>query len=235
MEDRQAVDKIVGGATLYRRMPSRLIDCDGELFDYLVDHPEVVVDCWNVMGVSRLQLTPTGPNSYRASDAAGAVGKVRVLHREGGSAAGTPPLRMLILAEGTYEAKPMPHAIRGSSVMLLQAEAIEEANGRSYVTAHLDTFIRFDQAATKLIAKTLQPLIFRTADHNFIETMRFVSIFSRTAETNPTGMQRLSTNLRQVDPATQREFAQVCHDTAGRYENRQRQRVAIRQPTVLRR
>ncbi len=235
MADRKAVDKIVGKATLYRRLPSRVIDCDGELFDYLVDHPEVVVDCWNVMGVSRLQLEPKGNGRYQASDTAGAVGDVRVLHREGSTTAGTPPLRMLILANGTYEAKPMPHAIRGSSVMLLRAEAVEEANGRSYVTTHLDTFIRFDQAATKLVAKTLQPLIFRTADHNFIETMRFVSIFSRTAETNPSGMQRLSTNLTQVDPATQREFAQVCQATAGRYANRQRQRVAIRPPAVIRR
>ena len=90
--------------------------------------------------------------------------------------------------------------------------------------------MRFDRPATELVARTLKPLIVRTADHNFIETMRFVSLFSRTAETNPDGMQRLASRLESVDAATRREFALACHQTAARSERRQRTRVALRQP-----
>lgn len=233
-DDRQSASEIVSRATLYRQLPTRLIDCDGDLFAYLVDHPEVVVDCWNVMGVSRLRLEPNGPNRYHASDTAGAQGDVRVLYRHGG---GAEPLTMVILADGTYKTAPMPHSLRGSSLMLLRASAVEEANGRSYVTTQLDTFIRFDQAGMKLVARTLKPLIMRTADQNFVETMRFVSIFNRTAETNPAGMQRLSTHLTRTDEPTRREFARVCHDTSERYAARrqQRPRVSVIQPTSLQR
>ncbi|QDT68046.1 hypothetical protein MalM25_09580 [Planctomycetes bacterium MalM25] len=226
-EDRQAVDRIVGDATLYRQLPTRVIDCDPELFAYLVDHPEVVVDVWRVMGVSRLELEAKGPGTYRATDAAGAVGDVRVLHREGG---GADPLRLLVLADGAYQTPPMPATIRGSSVLLMRADATQEANGRTYMTVRLDSFVRFDRPATELVARTLKPLIVRTADHNFIETMRFVSLFSRTAETNPDGMQRLASRLDGVDATTRREFALACHQTATRSERRQRARVAVRQP-----
>ncbi|QDV73170.1 hypothetical protein Spa11_13640 [Botrimarina mediterranea] len=229
--DRPEVQRIVTDATLYRQMPTRVIDCDDELFAYLVDHPELIVDSWNVMGVSRLRLEPIAPGRYRVADTAGAAGDIRVLHREGGGAA---PLRMLLLAEGSYQAPPMPSSIDGQSVILLRAEPIEERNGRCYLTTRLDTFIRFEGPATKLVAKTLKPLILRTADHNFVETMRFVALFSRTAETNPDGMVRLAGRLEQVDAATRDEFAARVRVTADRYAERRRLRenVALEQPAT---
>ena len=224
--DREAVSEVVGGATIYRRLPSRVADCDATLFEYLVDHPEVVVDAWNVMGVSRLRLDPVGPGRYQASDGAGASGEVRVVHRSGGSGG---PLTMLVVADGVYQAPPMPSPLAGKSVLLLRAEAVEEANGRSYVTAHLDAFMRFGGPATTLVAKTIRPLLVRTADHNFVETVRFASLFSRTAETNPAGMQRLAGALPRVDEPTRREFAAVCRETAERYAARRegRRHVAV--------
>ena len=60
-EDRRAVERVVGDATLYRQLPTRVIDCDPELFGYLVDHPELVVDVWRVMGVSPPRARSEGP------------------------------------------------------------------------------------------------------------------------------------------------------------------------------
>lgn len=229
IEDRKQVDQIVGRATLYRQLPTRVIDCDGDLFSYVAEHPELIVESWNVMGVSQLQLTPVAPGRYKVADTAGALGEVRVLHRTGGE--NGQPLSMLVLANGTYQVPPMRKPIRGQSVLLLRAETIDESNGRSYVTTQLDSFIRFEGRTMALVAKTLKPLIVRTADHNFVETMRFVSLFSRTAETNPDGMQRLASHLEAVPEPTRREFSSLCHQTSQRYAARkpQRQRLAARQ------
>ena len=229
---RPTVSEVVGGATLYRQMPTRVIDCDADLYTYLIDRPELVVGAWNVMGVSRLKLERVAPDRFNVTDAAGAVGEVRVVHRSGGGvdARGKrQPLTMVLLASGVYQAPPMPQPIRGKSVLLLRADALDEANGRSYVTTRLDSFMRFGGPATRVAAKTLSPLIGRTADHNFVETMRFVSLFSRTAETNPSGMARLAGHLRHVDEPTRREFASMCQQTADRYALRRasRHRVAI--------
>lgn len=224
----------MGRATLYRQLPTRVIDCDGDLFAYVTDHPELIVESWNVMGVSRLKLIPVSEGRYRVADTAGADGEVRVLHRTGGEDG--QPLSMLVLATGTYQVPPMRNPIRGQSVLLLRAETVNEANGRSYVTARLDSFIRFEGRTMSLVAKTLKPLIVRTADHNFVETMRFVSLFSRTAETNPDGMQRLTSHLHAVPEPTRREFSALCYETSQRYALRrlQQQRVAVRQPAMVR-
>ncbi|MEQ8846112.1 hypothetical protein [Botrimarina sp.] len=229
-EDRRRVSEIVADASLYRCLPTRVIDCDDRLFVYLIDHPELVVDCWNVMGISQLSLDARAPGKYAAADPAGAKGELRVVHRSEDNAGA---VTMVVLADGEYQAGPMPHAIYGGSVMLLRASAAEQDNGRCYVTARLDSFIRFERKATELVARTFRPLIVRTADHNFIETMRFVSLFSRTAETNPTGMARLAQQLDSVDPATRREFAAVCQATSDRYAARRVRAERVAQAVAL--
>jgi hypothetical protein len=69
----------------------------------------------------------------------------------------------------------------------------------------------------ELVAKTVQPWISKTADRNLIETLSFVSNFSRTAEKNPQGMQRLSTRLASLDEPTRNELVALCFRTAQRY------------------
>jgi hypothetical protein len=69
----------------------------------------------------------------------------------------------------------------------------------------------------ELVAKTVQPWISKIADRNFIETLSFVSNFSRTAEKNPQGMQRLATRLASLDEPTRNELVAVCFRTAERY------------------
>ena len=54
--ERSTVQYITKNASIYRRLPIRVIDCDPELFTFLVQHPEVVVDVWRVMGISRVML-----------------------------------------------------------------------------------------------------------------------------------------------------------------------------------
>jgi hypothetical protein len=71
----------------------------------------------------------------------------------------------------------------------------------------------------ELVAKTVQPWISQTADRNFIETLTFVSNFSRTAEKNPQGMKRLATRLN-VDQPTREELVAICFRTAERYAQR---------------
>ena len=49
---RRAAQNVVRDASLYRRLPTRIIDCDPDVFTFLLQHPEVVVDVWRVMGIS---------------------------------------------------------------------------------------------------------------------------------------------------------------------------------------
>lgn len=225
--DEKLVKHVVSKPTLYRRLPPRIVDCDPELYALLLDHPELVVDAWGVMGISQLSVQKVSPQLYHMTDSTGTVGKVRILHAdEPVSTSQGKVSRLLIYAEGVYEAPPMPRPIKANCVLMLKSIANQEANGRTYIRTELDSFIRLDRGGAELILKAINPLVSRTADHNFVETMRFVSLFSRTAETNPEGMERLASHLTKVDEPTKREFITVCHETAIRSANRREERTA---------
>ena len=66
----------------------------------------------------------------------------------------------------------------------------------------------------------MQPWINKSADQNVIETLTFVSNFSRTAERNPQGMQRLANRLNAIDEPTRNELVSLCFRTADRYSQR---------------
>lgn len=212
--DRRLAQFVTNNASIYRRLPTRVIDCDPEMFTFLAQHPEVLVDVWRVMGISRVKLERKPDGTYRGTDGAGTTGKVRFLYTDWGRDADN---LALVYADGAYEGRPFLEPVRAQSVLLLQSGAIQETNGRHYVTVRVDSFVRVEHIGLDLLAKTVRPLITRSADRNFVDTLTFVSTFSRTAEQNPQGMQRLACRLTTVDEPTRRELVQLCFRTAGRY------------------
>jgi hypothetical protein len=213
-EHRRAARYIVKNASIYRRLPTRVIDCDPDMFNFLLQHPEVVIDVWRVMGISQVTLQRLADGAYRGSDNAGTTGTVRFLFSNWGQDAQN---LAVVLADGTYEGRPFVTPLKARTIILLRSGAVRETNGRHYVTVRVDSFVRIEQMGVELVAKTAQPWISKTADRNFIETLTFVSNFSRTAEKNPQGMQRLATRLASIDEPTRKELVALCFRTAERY------------------
>lgn len=213
--ERRAVEYIVRNATIYRRMPTRVIDCDPQVFNFLGQHPEVVTELWKMMGVANLDLQKIGPDLYRAKDDAGTSGTMKFLSTSWNDNAQN---TVLVICEGTYHGTPLPTDVTARSVLLLRSGSMVETNGRPYVTARLDSFVLVDRWGVEMVAKTLKPLLINTADHNFTETMKFVGTFSKTAESNPAGMQRLADRLQKLDEPTRQGMARVCAATAARYQ-----------------
>jgi hypothetical protein len=211
---RRTLQSVVQDATMYRRLPTRVIDCDPDLFTFLLRHPEVVVNVWQIMGVSKVTMHRISDQAYRADDGAGTTGNVCYLYTDWGPGAQN---LAVVYADGAYDGKPFIKPLRAQSVILLQSGAVQETNGRNYVSVRIDSFVRIDQMGIELIAKTVQPWINQTADRNFIETLGFVSTFSQTAEKNPQGMQRLAARLQTVDEPTRGELVQLCFRAAQRY------------------
>jgi hypothetical protein len=212
--DRRHLQTVIKESSYYRRLPTRVIDCDPDLFTFLLRHPEVVVDVWQMMGVSKVTLQQTAANSYRADDGAGTSGDVRFVYQNWGSGARN---MAVVYAEGAYEGKPFINPLRAESVLVLQSGAVRETNGRNYVSVRVDSFVRIHQVGIELVARTVQPWINKTADRNFVDTLGFVSTFSQTAEKNPQGMQRLAARLRTVDEPTRGELVNLCFRAAQRY------------------
>lgn len=198
---RSKLRTVVNAPTIYRRMPIQQICCDADLYVFLIRNPEIVVNMWQVMGVTKAQIKRTGAYAYDAGDGAGTVAKAELVY-------GTRQIH-LFFAEGYYDGPLAPHRITGRSVLLLTSSFGKDRQGRSHISSRLDAFVQMDGKGIEILAKTLHPLLGRTADFNFTESTRFLSQISRAVETNGSGIQRLTTRLKNVDPNVRAKFANV--------------------------
>lgn len=190
---------VVTRPSMFRRLPVQTVECDPDLYVFLVRYPEVVVNMWQLMGVTKVQVRRTGPFTFEASDGAGTVSKVDLVY-------GRPDLH-LFHALGTYEGPLLGCRVDAACVMLLHS-TFSRREGRAYVSSYLDVFLRLDDPGAELLAKTLQPLVGKAVDGNFAESTRFLGQVSQASETNGAGMQLLATRLANVDAPIRQTFAQ---------------------------
>ena len=208
---RAAVQSVLRSASVYRRMPTQVIDCDPELFTFLIRNPHVITNMWEVLDMSKLRMARTVDDTYQIDDGNSTRGTIRVLATDYGAEAHH---RILLYSEATYRVKPFLRPVKIRCVFLLRSGTIRETNGRHYVTAQLDSFVAIDQVGLDLLARTVHPLLGKTADHNFVETMRFVSSFSQAAKKNPAGVERLTRRLTRVSPDVRRELVDLAYGQA---------------------
>jgi hypothetical protein len=207
--DRQVAHEIhtvVTKPSVFRRLPLQTVDCDPRMHYFLLNNPEVVVNIWQVMGITKVQMVRTSSTTYDANDGCGAVGNIRVAYSDHES--------KVIYCDGTYSGPMVSKPVRAQCVLVLRWGHMQETNGRYYVTTRCDSFIRMENLGLDLIARTFQPIINKSADMNFAETAGFVSTVSRTSEVKPDGMAKLGQKLTNVAPETRQQFVQLTQQVA---------------------
>lgn len=210
-EFRQTVRQVVGDATLYRRLPTCVVDCYPGLFTYVAQNPEVMVAMWRELGISHVDLRRTEPNAFEIRDGSGTVGKLWIVEQNCDDNAQN---RLVMVAEGSYEGKPFSRPVKAQCVLLLRSGSIKETDGRRYVAARLDTFIRLDRTGVKLFAKAVHPWVGKMADRNFSDTLTFVSKLSHTAEQRPDAIGRLADKLAEIPLDRREHLMQVAYRCA---------------------
>jgi hypothetical protein len=205
-EDRAKVNGILGATTIYRRLPSQMIECDPHLYVFLVEHPDLVVNIWEALGISEVQVEQIGEGLYSANDKAGTVGRMQFLHAS--------PDMHVVYAEGSYEGPLFGRPIKGQSLLVLETRYFRNTSGRHFIRCRMDAFLHVENVGVGVLAKTLQPLVGAAADHNFRETTAFLAGVSRAAEVNYAGMQRMAEKLNRVAEADREQFASLTEQLA---------------------
>lgn len=200
-ETQRKILSVVERPSLYRRMPEKVIPCDTGLYIFLLRNPEIVLNIWQLMGVSGMTAQRTGAYTWKGNDGAGTLCNVELAY-------GTGEMH-LAYGDGYYEGPLFKRRINGRCVVMLRSEFRQGEDGREYVGNLLDIFLAIDNAGVDLVAKTLYPLVGKTADTNFAETAKFLSKVSQTAEANGAGMQKLATRLSACDAQIRDQFVQV--------------------------
>jgi hypothetical protein len=205
-EAHDKVSAVLNDTSLYRRLPIETVDCEPDLFTFIANNPDVMVNIWQLMGVTNVSLDRLDADHFRCSDGDGTTAKVEVVYRGRDT--------QVIYAEGFYDGPLFPKTVRGQCVMILKYASTRATNGRFEETVRLDTFLHVDNIGLEIIAKLFQGVVGRTIDHNFGETVAFMGSMSHTAETNPRGVARVAARLNRVDSVRREQFAAVADHVA---------------------
>lgn len=200
-ETRRKLMAVIERPTVYRRLPEQSIDCDPALHLFLLRNPEVVVNIWQVMGISNMTAERQGPYAWKGNDGQGTICDIELVY-------GTDDLHVLY-SDGCYEGTLIKQKLTGRCVLILKTAYAQTANRRWAVGNRMDVFLQIDNQAADVVARTLSPLVGKVADGNFHECCYFSSRLSQTAEQNPQGMQRIVEKLKQVEPPVRDEFAKI--------------------------
>jgi hypothetical protein len=207
----QAVRDVLASPSLFRRLPTNVVDCHPDLFTFLAQNPEVLVEIWRHLGVSQVTLKRIDEKTYDISDGAGTTGKLVVVEQTCEPAAQN---RIVMFAEGSYEGKPFSRPISANCVIVLTSGSMEETNGRRYVASRLDSFIKLDRMSLELVAKAVHPFVGQTADRNFADTLSFVSNLSYTAENRPQAIEKLAVEVERLDQPRRTQLTKLAYDCA---------------------
>ncbi len=205
---RQSVQQVLNDTSLYRRLPTMMVECHPPMFTFMAKNPDLLVQIWRQLGISNVNLVRTGTNAYRLTDNVGTTGKLVIVEQTCDDLAQN---RIVMYAEGAYEGKPFKRPMTAQCVMLLRSGSVKETNGRPYVAARLDTFVRIDRTSLELFAKALHPLVGKNADRNFSDTITFIGNLSQAAETRPVTIERLALSLPHTSSGQRSELVQLAY------------------------
>lgn len=222
-ESRAKVVSVLRNVSFFRRMPVQVVPCDPDLFLFLVQHPDVIVNIWQVMGVTRIAMQETGPNTFSVVDPAGTKGSAEYLYSDHET--------QVIYSEGAYEGPLFTRPAQGRCLMVLKTGYVREPDGRYYITTRVDVFMRMENLGVDLVTKAFSPLVGKVADMNLAYTAGFFASFSRAAEKNPQAARRLADKLSTVRPEVRERLAQLAEQAAEKAAELA-ERDAARQPQV---
>lgn len=201
---RERITRVVSKPSMFRRMPTNVVRCEPDMYQFLVRHPEVIVNIWQLMGITKVSCKRVSPFTMDAADGVGTVTKVDLIYGDKDT--------HVIYCEGHYDGPLFRRPLTGRCVLLLKSKYSRTAEAEWQVTNRLDVFLQVDHIGVDVFARTLHPFLGKSADINFVESTKFLERISRTSESNGPGMQRLATRLDQVDDDVKTRFAEIASE-----------------------
>ena len=95
-------------------------------------------------------------------------------------------------------------------MIVIESDYRRGADGQVNVTSRLNVFLKIDNVAASIIARTIHPLVGTTADHNFVETLNFIEKLSQTSARNGPGVQRMAARLEGLRPEVMSRYMEIA-------------------------
>lgn len=162
-QTRLSLKPVLEKPSIYRRLPVTGIQADPDYYRFLVRHPEVVVNIWKLMGVTKMEAKRSGPFEIQSNDGAGTISELELVYGDRNT--------HIFFGTGSYEGSLLRRKLTGSCVLILKTIHDQDPQGQPRAVSQLDVFLKVDNTTVGMIARTLQPIVGPTADHNFTESL----------------------------------------------------------------
>lgn len=205
-EGRQTVEWVLANMGVYRRMPVEQMPCDPTLYRFCVENPDVVIAIWEVLKVTQLRAERKSPDLFHIYDTAGMDGYVQMLHHSEN--------RHVAFVDGMYQGSFFQGKIRGRGILLLASNYRQGEDGTPWVDCQMDAFFNVEPGGVEFLTRTLMPVVGKTADTNFEQTVGFLAHLSRTAKERPATIPWLAQQMEAVPSEVRNQLVAITAPTA---------------------
>jgi len=209
---RQRIQEVIRNKTIYRHLPQQVGYCDPEMYDFMICHPDVVIELWKLLGITHISLQETGPAKYHLIEGTSTVSNVEVVYRSENLC--------IAYAVGEYDAPMLRRKIKGDVVLFLYSRYGHDKEGRPIVQSDLDAYVRIHNPGAEMLVKILVPVVGKIADSNFEQTIAFVRSVSAAAQDDYEVIQEYAGRLQDVRSEVAKEFAITAEMTYDREVDR---------------
>ncbi|MCL2346958.1 MAG: hypothetical protein FWC50_01725 [Planctomycetaceae bacterium] len=196
------IKSVIDEKTIFRRMPRQLTVCDGEIYSFLLEHPDVVVGMWEELGATQIQFREISPNHYKLHEGDGTVVDVEVLFKSKNLC--------IIYSTGSFVTPLFPKPVNGESVLILNSRFGNDREGRPLVLSKLDVYVKIHNPGAEMLAKLLVPVVGKIADSNFEQSVGFAGNVSEAAENDYEAVQNIAAKLKNVRPEVTYELMAIA-------------------------
>ena len=201
-ENRQRAQLIIQERSHFRCLPTLKYTIDEPMFRYLLQHPDVAVSTWRVMGISRFEMWQTGDMEYEAEAIDGSEGIADILYQDDN--------QMVFVCQGRYHNPLLPRPMEASALIWFRAVYTPNAEGTHVVTQKADMFVRFPSSSVTAIAKVLTPVLHSLMDRNLFEISLYGSMMSRAVRDEPEWVIQVAQQMEGVLPQRKGELIEVA-------------------------
>ncbi|MFH5805059.1 hypothetical protein [Alienimonas sp. DA493] len=210
--------QVLEDQSLFRTLPVLRFPIHEDGLKYFIQHPDVAVALWRVLGVSQCDMWQTGPNSYEGDAGDGSIGLFDVLLRG--------EKDQLVLVQGQFKSPVLNDPIQATCLFHLHTETAFDASGEPIAVGRASLFVSFPSRAVGAAAKLISPVTNVVLDRNFEEVCLFAHLIDRSMQTRPVWVEGLATQLEGVLPRRKVELSELSERVyaSARYRERLRDR-----------
>ncbi|MBL8815002.1 MAG: hypothetical protein JNL58_03150 [Planctomyces sp.] len=200
--NRDRAAKVIQGCNQFRTLPELQYSADPAIYRYLIQHPDVAVSTWRVMGISKFQMWQTGPTEYEAEAVDGSEGIADVLYRD--------DQQIVFVCDGQYHNPLLPKPLAASALVWFRFAFSPGADGQQLVSQKADVFVAFPSQSLSTVAKILTPVTNSMMDRNVFEVSLYAGMMSRAVRDEPDWIIQVARQMDGVLPQRETELIEIA-------------------------